>query len=271
MTKAALRVRNHRPLPARADAACRTLALCGDPNSSVADLSKAIGSDPAMTSRVIALANSAYYGLSGRVGTLQYAISVLGFQTIRALAVPIAAGLDGANAVPAGFWEQAATAATAATIIAPIVGANAPDAFCAGLLHTLGAALLHQQHPLPQLCLPYPDDDSELERIELETYQIGHAAAADELLRTWRFPDALCTLIATHHDVPLADASPLTRTLHAARTLADQALARQPDTVAAQATLERISEGILTRVQLGPLIDQIRSEAEALLAGLRAQ
>lgn len=258
-----------RAVPSRAGAATRVLMVVDDPEAGVADVAKAVGSDPAFASRTIALANSAYYGLSGRVGTLHYAISVLGFQTIRALAVSIAAGLDGPSAVPAGFWEQAATAATAANLVAPIVGANAPDAFCAGLLHTLGSALLHQQQPLATLCLPYPADEDEFSRRELEVYSVGHAQVGAEVLESWLFPPRLCALIATHHDVPLPDADPLTRSLHAARTLTDLVLAAAPDTARAESTLLRLTEGKLNAPQITVLIDRIRIQSEELLVGLR--
>ncbi len=258
-----------RAVPARAGAATRVFLLVDDPDARVADLVQAIGSDPAFTSRVLALANSAYYGLSGRVGTLPYAVSVLGFQTIRALAVSIAAGLDRPGAVPPGFWEQAATAATAATVVAPVFGADAHDAFCLGLLHTLGAALLHQQHPLPRLCLPLPEDPDELHRHERELYGVGHAEAGAAVLASWSFPARLCELIRCHHEVPLPDAAPLSRTLHAARTLADLALLPDPGTGRAHGTLQRLSEGRLTDLEVGPLVVRVRDRSAALLDGLR--
>lgn len=260
-----------RTLPPRAGAATRVLTLVDDPDAGVAQLAQAIGADPAFASRVLALANSTYYGLSGRVGTLHYAISVVGFQTIRALAVSIAAGIDDPSGIPDGFWEQAALAATAAGIVAPLIGANAPDAFCVGLLHTLGAALLHQQHPLPQLCLPAPVDGNALEQRELALYGIGHAAAGAEVLSAWHFPERLCALVATHHEVPLPDADPLTRTLHAARTLADVALSEHADQARAESTLQRLTEGRLSPGQLPPLLERVTEQSAALLDGLRVR
>jgi HD-like signal output (HDOD) protein len=256
-------------VPSRTGPATRGLMLVDDPDSGVADIAKVIGSDPAFASKVIGLANSAYYGLSGRVGTLPYAVSVLGFQTIRALAVSIAAGLDEPNGVPVGFWEQAATTAAAANIVAPIIGANAPDAFCVGLLHTLGSALLHQQHPLPALCLPYPADPDEFDAREMELYEIGHAEAGARVLSSWKFPERLCALVGGHHDAPLPDAGPLARALSAARTLADLVLSEEPNLIRAESTLKRLSEGKVTPAHVAPIVGQIGEQAEALLDGLR--
>ncbi|UQX89773.1 HDOD domain-containing protein [Jatrophihabitans telluris] len=256
-------------VPSRAGAAIQVLLLVDDPASGVADLVRVIGSDPAFATKVLALSNSAYYGLSGRVGTLQYAVSVLGFQTIRALAVSIAAGLDRPGAVPAGFWEQAATAATAANTVAPLMGASSPDAFCVGLLHTLGSALLHQQHPLPQLCLPSPDNLDDLEEREHQQYGISHAVAGAQVLESWHFPRRLCELIAGHHDLPLPDADPLTRALHAARTLTDLALNAEADQARGFDALRRLSEGRLTVAHIEPIVRRVKDQSAALLDGLR--
>ena len=259
-----------RPVPARAGAAARVMAITDDPEASIGDLVNAVGADPALAAKILTLANSAYYGLSRRVGTLQYAISVIGFQTVRALAVPACAGLDGPNAVPAGFWEGAAGAATSAYLIAPVLGASAPDAFCAGLLHTLGSALLHQQQPMTDLCLPLPLNEEEFNRNEIERYGIGHAEAGAQVLASWRFPEHLCYLIASHHDAPLPDAPPLTRALQGARVLTDLTLGGSQDRARSLSTLLRLSEGELTETRVDGLVDKVREQSEALVAGLRA-
>jgi HD-like signal output (HDOD) protein len=208
--------------------------------------------------------------MSRRVGTLQYAISVVGFQTVRALTVPICVGLDGPDSVPPGFWEQAATAATAAHLVAPMLGASAPEAFCIGLLHTLGSALLHQQDTLPVLCLPSVENEDELDRLELARYGIGHAAAGAEVLTTWRFPEHLCYLILTHHDVPLPDAPPLTRALQGARLITDMCLGGRYDSVRTANSLLRLSEGELTESRVESIVAKVQLQSEALLSGLRA-
>lgn len=269
MTVAQLRALSPHNIPTRSQAASRVLVMIDDPDTNVAHIAAAVGSDPAFASKTIALANSAYYGLSGRVGTLNYAISVLGFQTVRALAVAKAAGLEGPNAVPAGYWDSAATAATAATVVAPIFAANPPDAFCAGLLHTLGTALLHQHAPGATVCLPFPDEPGDAAQAELATYGISHAELGAEVLASWRFPARLCALIADHHDVPSTDADPLSRTLHVARALTDLVLRVELDgDPVASAAVVHLTDGALTAVQVQALTTRIREQAAALVEGL---
>lgn len=214
------------------------------------------------------MANSAYFGLSGRVGTLEYAISVLGFQMIRTLAVSICAGLDKPGGVPDGFWLQAATTATAASILAPTLGAKTGDAFTVGLLHTLGSALLHQQRPLPALCLPHPADAVELNHNEFELYGIGHAQAGAQALAAWTFPRGICSLVARHHEAPDANGDPLADCLHAARTLTDLVLAPDPDLSSASRHLLTLSEGRLTARDIAALVSRTIDKSAALLEGL---
>ena len=257
-------------VPTRPDAAGLVLAVADDPRSGAQDLARAISCDPALTSRTLALANSAYYGLSGRVGTTTFAVSVVGFDTVRALALTLAAGLDRPDAVPAGFWQQAATAAAAASVCAPMFAASAPDAFVAGLLHTIGAALLHQRRPLPALCLPFAADGAALVRRERELYGTTHAELADRTLREWHFPDPLCELIAGHHDESLPNSPPLTRVLHTARLITDRLLVDGPVSPAFEATLLRVSEGRFAPEQVDAVLAGTRARAAALHQGLVA-
>jgi HD-like signal output (HDOD) protein len=255
-------------LPSRSTAAVNVLRRVDDPDASVADLATAIGTDPVFAARVIRVANSTYYGLSGRVSTLPFAVSIIGFQSIRGLAVAAAAGLDGPNAVPEGFWLAAATAAAAADLVAPLMDADPGDAFCLGLLHTLGTALLHQRQATAQLCLPAPAEDVDLLQSEIDEFGIDHARAGAEVLIAWKFPLHLSDVIARHHNPTLADAPPLERVLSAARTLTNLALPNDqtPDRQCSEYDLARLTNGRLATHDLDSLITRLRERAETLLS-----
>jgi hypothetical protein len=135
-------------LPSHPTASSRVLWVADDPNASAADLAAAVSADPALTARAMRMANSAYYGLSGRVSSATFAVTVLGFSTVRSLAVATSAGVMGEDAyVPPGFWDHAAATACAASLVADRVRAPKPEAFSVGLLHDLGEALLYRADP----------------------------------------------------------------------------------------------------------------------------
>jgi HD-like signal output (HDOD) protein len=272
----------HEQLPARKGAAMQVLTQVEDPDVSVQELARTIASDALLAAKLLRVANSPYYGLSGRVGTLPFAVSVVGFSTVRTLAVAAAAGLDDPTATPQDFWAAGAATATAAELVAPILGAHLGDAFTLGLLHLIGSALLHQHRPLPALCLPEDIPTAELLRVETNQYGISHDAAGARVMTAWRFPAEVCELIDRHHEPLLPDSGPLERALQVARTLAGPLLRRSPDgavfeeapeesgpTFAALCdTLAWQSEGRITADAVPGLLVRVQERSQGLLQGL---
>ncbi len=262
-------VARYEDLPARAGAAALVLRLADDPETSAPHLARALGTDPGLAARVLRMANSSYYGLSGRVATLPFAVSVVGFQAVRSLAVVAAAGLDGPGTAPEGFWRAAALTATGAELVAPLVGADPGDGFSLGLLHTLGSALLHQQGPGAGLCVPEPECAPDLLEAERETYGIAHDELGARVLASWHVPARVCDVVGRHHSPPSHDAEPLDRALHVARLLADRTLRGSETSATADTTLAWLTEGRLGPTQTPDLLGRLEHRATALLEGLQ--
>ena len=74
-------------LPSVPEVLVRIWTLADDPNSSVADLEKVVQVEPPLAAKVLRLANSPYFGGRGRIRSVHSAITVLGFDTLRNLAV----------------------------------------------------------------------------------------------------------------------------------------------------------------------------------------
>jgi HD-like signal output (HDOD) protein len=266
---AAILLAKHEQLPPRAAAAARVLQLVDDPDTGALDVARAMGTDPVFAARVLRVANSTYYGLSGRVSTLPFAVSVIGFQAVRGLAVVAAAGLDDPAGAPNGFWQVAAMSATAAELVAPMVGADPGDSFSVGLLHTLGAALLHQHQALPALCLPEGDQIEELLRVERERYGVTHDQLGARVLSAWHFPAHICALIARHHEQVLPDSAPLERALHASRLMTDHQLSGGELSVLHGSQLSWLTDGRLGEAELKALLERMVDRSSALLDGLQ--
>src|SRR3954451_19933912 len=127
----------------------RVLALADDPNASTSELARVVEADPLLSLRVLRWATSAAYGMGGMVGSASRAVSLLGFTTVRALAVTAVCDLaDDSNdqRYENGFWAHSVAAAIGASVIARRTAVSPLDAFTAGLLHDVGAAILHQRH-----------------------------------------------------------------------------------------------------------------------------
>lgn len=268
MDASAILLARHEQLPPRAAAAARVLQLADDPDTSAKDLARAMGTDPVFAARVLRVANSTYYGLSGRVSTLPLAVSVVGFQAVRSLAVVAAAGLDNDDGAPEGFWRAAALVATGSELVAAMIGADAGDAFCLGLLHTIGAALLHQHQPLPALCLPEAEDAGALVAAERARYGISHDELGARVLAAWHFPEHVCALIGRHHEPLLPDSPALERALHTGRLLADHLLVDRPVNPTWCAEIGWLTQGRIGEFDLPGVLDRMSERAAALLDGL---
>lgn len=213
-------LRHLESLPAQQSVAMRILFVTNDDRASGKDLAAAVSADPAITFKLMKLANSAYYGLSGRVNSAAFAVSVLGFSTVRALAASEAAGISEDGAVPTGFWERASLVGVAAGILAPRCGAQRNDAFSVGLLHDIGRALLHKADASAYAAVEEAVADGKARWVaEREVFGIDHAYVASRVLAAWRFPASFCDAIAQHHQ-PSEDNAPLTKVLCGALALA---------------------------------------------------
>lgn len=250
-------------VPAHRGAALRVVQLVDDPDAGAPDVAQAVSLDPALTARLLQVANSAYFGLSGRVRTPAFAVTVVGFQTVRALSALAAAGVSKDDVLPTGFWTRSAGAAAGASLLAARVGAAAPDAFCAGMLHDLGSVLLWRRDPdLYELVTRRVEAGEPPLALEQEHFGGTHATVCAEVLGAWSVPSDLCAAIARHHDEPATTASPLRRALQGGIALG--ALLDGDRSPRHRKALEVIGVG---SAELTALMSQVQ-EARGLLAAV---
>lgn len=143
--------RGNMVFPTHAEIALRVRRLIDDPDCSIEQLSKLISAEPLLSARVVAIANSVAYNLSGRTSTdLRSAISRLGFNTLRTLAIAVVVGqMQGLaqtpehRAIAARLWEHTAHVAALARVIARRITHQDPEAaFFAGIVHEVGGFYL---------------------------------------------------------------------------------------------------------------------------------
>jgi putative nucleotidyltransferase with HDIG domain len=203
----------------------RLLWMLEDPRTSAADLGRLIESDPALSTQVIRLSNTAFYGLSGKVSSAWRAVTVLGLATVRAIATTAAFDLfsEKGRSVPDEFWEHSVTTAAAAAALARRVGIQPNDAFSAGLLHDVGTALVFRRAPRrydTMIERHIAEPDRPLVEIELEEFGATHAEVGAAALGVMRFPAEMVEAISTHHTPPSEVTPLLSRLLIAADAVA---------------------------------------------------
>ena len=201
------------------------------PNASLQKVTKIISKDVSMTAKILQLANSAFFGLSQHVSSMDRALAVLGFDTVVALVLTVQIFSAHNPSLPgfsiAALWDHSMTAASFAKAIAKAekqdrVGVE--DAFMGGLLHDIGKLVLatNLSENYRQVMLLVSETKGPLWKVEQEVLGTTHAEVGAYLMGLWGIPDGIVEAIAFHHlpsNCPARGFGPLTA-VHAGNALA---------------------------------------------------
>lgn len=201
-----------------AQTAHRILASLCDASLGTREISDLIQREPGLAVRVLKVANSAYYGRSRNIGTLDQALVILGLDAVRGITA--AACLDRSIARrsqfgaidPKSLVNHCIASAFAAEQLSRASGRALPaEAFMAALLHDFGVPIQERLDGDGVLALiealrSTPDADaSELERTLV---QVTHGRCAQVIFDSWQLPSSI-GLAARHHDDPAAAPGPV--------------------------------------------------------------
>lgn len=165
-----------------------------------------IESDPAMTARILRLANSAFFGYSTGIKTVGDALIVIGIQQIRDIVLSTAV-VDFFKEIPHeqvdmdSFWLHSLGCGLGARILAGYRRSSNPEqSFAAGLMHDLGRLVIFMQAPekANDIFVRYAEEDKPLCRIEEEVLGYTHAEVGGVLLAKWNLPAALVDAVRYH-------------------------------------------------------------------------
>lgn len=221
---------------------------------SIDDIAKKIAADPVLSARLLRLANSAYYHVSRSVGTVNDAMTMLGFVTVRTLV--ISSGLTGGYKSMPGldlsqFWRYGLHTAAVAGWLAKKTGNNADQAFTVGLMHGIGQLVLHAGMPEQMLHLDKLANALDPRRLDMEQSSFGYnfAVVGAELARQWRFPQTFVDAIK-HFPNPL-NTSPFDATAAIIHVAAWRARAEH-NKVSASDLAGTVPADVVTKLGLNP-------------------
>lgn len=224
-------VANIKDLVTLPEVALRISRMVSDPTSSANDIGREISNDPALTSRLLRVANSPSYGHHGKISTITRAITVLGVRQVRDLTVGLTAvrtfdGIANELVTMESFWRQSVLCAVAAGQIAERRNGGRGDTpFVAGLLHDIGQLVLFSRAPAlaKQALLMSIDatDDLGLYLCERKVLGFDHCAVGAALAQAWGLPPTLQECIRFHHEPERAQTHPTeVATVHIANSIA---------------------------------------------------
>ncbi len=193
------------PLP---EVVMKLREYCNDDHAGYDKIAKVVEQDPALTSSLLRLANSAYFGGSGTIGSVQLAMTRLGLKRVYQMALTISVApmasvkLDGYKLSPLQLWEHSlATAMTAELLAEQVQGVEPSDAYTAGLLHDMGKLVLSEyvDVDIDAIQKVMVEQDLAFDEAEQQVLGVDHAALAGALLKRWQIPADVADAVHWHH------------------------------------------------------------------------
>ncbi len=195
-------------MPSLSTTVGKVMEICSRTDASPNELNKVISLDPVLAGQVLKLINSAYYSLINKVTSLTRAITMLGMNTVKNMALSTAiirtvTGAKKSRALPTTkFWAHSIGTGVSAKLLGEAKGIavmEREELFLAGLLHDLGK-------------VPFGDDYIEalniakfqqlpLYEVELDVMGISHQEVGLMIADKWKLNEVITTCIGTHHEI----------------------------------------------------------------------
>lgn len=268
------RFKSARDLPSPTGVALRLLELARSEKSTVAEVAKVIETDPAISVRLLRLANSAFSGVGQRVASIQRAVVLLGMKTVTQLALCFSLVSKNREGRCQGFnyewfWSDSLGRAVASRHFAARLRCTPGDeAFTCGLLSQIGRLAFATACPEPyaKVIANAPEEAvAAVLDLELAEFELTHADLAAEMLADWGLPEDYSQAVRGQYDPDACSAATegalaMARVLQAAgmvsRVLTKSSAYRE---ALAELTLKANRLGLAPEVLL-ELFDRIRTD-----------
>jgi len=194
--------------PTMPEAGAKMLSLLEEPDTEISEIEEILRYDPGLTANILKLANSAYFGIPSKIGSLKQAVILLGLKRLTQLVVAscVSAVMDksvpGYDLPPGNLWRHSIAVSIAAeALVKDKQKTVSQDVFTLALLHDVGKLVLGTFVK------------EELEAIEsiaakgvpfvvAENMILGtdHAEIGAQILTHWNFPKDVIHAVRWHHD-----------------------------------------------------------------------
>ena len=200
-----------------------------NPRTSMSDIGEIVRDDPGLTTRLLRLVNSAFYGFPSKIETISRALVIVGVRQLRDLALATSImslfkGIPEQLVSMESFWRHSIACGVAAKILATYRrDTNVERFFVAGMVHDIGRLIINTKVPdqARQALLRCKFQRALLYMAEREVIGFDHAAVGGALLKAWNLPASLEEVVVYHHNPSEARRFPLeTAVIHVANIIA---------------------------------------------------
>lgn len=192
-------------VPTLPQSVLRVMQMTEDPLCSASDLAQVLQADPAMATKILKLANSAFYGFRQQITNIPQAVTLLGFATLKN-ALLAAAVFDVFRVAATGFdlpalWKHSVATATAAKMIAKRARfPHAEKAFTAGLMHDVGKIMIARYLPSGlSVIVGLTKEGLSMYDAEQQVLGLAHPAIGAWVMGRWALPTTLVEAVQFHH------------------------------------------------------------------------
>ncbi len=212
----------------------KILAALNNPETGAAELEKIFKFDPSFTLKILALANSSYYGSTTKVSNIRAAITLLGLNMIKSLALHASvhdlfrADMVGPNFSGYELWKHSVGVGVCAKMLSRRLRmGNAEDFFTLGILHDVGLLVEYQFYPdlFQEVLKRLEEKKHGLTHVEEMVMGIHHGMLSQLLCEKWKLPHSICSVVCHHHH-PMAaheNERPATAAVYIANTIVKKA------------------------------------------------
>ena len=214
----------------------RIIELVEDPTSTAQDLHAVISNDPALSSRILKVVNSSFYGLPGQISSINRAIVMLGLNAVKniAIAASLAKLFRGGELTPnfsaKELWNHSNATAIGCKLISDTCGMGLGDeAYLAGLIHDIGI-MVEMQYDRSKLIDAIDKTGAGVDGVprvslletEAEVFGANHQQFGQGLCAKWKFPAPFAAATGYHHNPAAAptEQKKLVAVVHASDCLA---------------------------------------------------
>lgn len=196
-----------RDLPTPPGVAEQIISLSSNANSDIAVLTDIVSLDPALTVKMLRMANTPIYAQQGKVDCLKQAVMLFGWNGTLNLALSFSLVSNITPSTGDGldydfFWKRSIASAVACRHLGKVMGVNSrkEDLFLPGLLQDIGMLALDKA--IPELYIGIRNQQHQhknIKKLELEKLGIDHAHVGAWLLGRWNLPKRIIDLVAISH------------------------------------------------------------------------
>ncbi|KAA3631103.1 MAG: HDOD domain-containing protein [Calditrichaeota bacterium] len=190
----------------------KVMQLTSSLDANIMDISKHISADQSLSAKVVRMSNSAIYGRTKEINSLDEAIKVLGFTQVRSIIVSASTFnifKSGTHTKIADLlWQHSVAVALGSKMItAKFTNLDKEEAYLAGLLHDIGKLVLLQTAPnvFEEIIAKIKESDQSFSEVAIKVLGFNHQHIGQALLVKWEFPTHLIEEISCYHNSNISE------------------------------------------------------------------